>query len=511
MDKGVIQPVMAPDRLDARARAWSAEVVLLEAEPALGAPLAVLTDLLAQTIAADFGDRALIVRVIEAAEDPAGEAEIGPDGVARADASERQVLDLRGSPSIAGRLAFDRYDYVFLDLAGIAPARAVRITAVLASARAIHTRVGLHRGREPGALRTIVVTPGTRAVSVPHTDAAEDAASLDTCRIHLDLGRLARRWPTPSGRVPLAEACAWLDAARSAAIGLPAREIFSRWGRALTQRQVGLALGGGGAWAFAHVALIRAMQRAQIPIDVVSGASFGSVIGGYHCARPSDGLDRLLDRTAALERAVCWSLISSEAIARVVDEDLGGRRLDELPLCFLPVATDALAGRRVVVTSGTVGFGVRASGALPGFFTPTTVPGARYVDGGIIDNVPVDVLSSRGVGLIIGSHVVPPPDRLTSNEPPIPGAVGRFLHELDPFARARDFVRSLFVLMHHLGNLEASGAHVIFDAGVSNYRFDFRALERAPQIMASAEPAAIEAVDRIKAAWEKLVSSGRRA
>lgn len=517
-------------------RTWSAEVAVLTADPSMRAPLGLVTDLLAQAITLDFGDRVLVLRVVEALSDVPVEGELGEGGVVRADVSLDQTLAWRGEARAL--VVLNRYDYIFLDLSSLPENKARAARERLAAEGLIHTRVDLRRDPDerrsdprdvPCVIHAVVLDPSApsaaprgvaRAIGMmgnlvrgsepePETEAPADARHADTCRLYLGVERLAeldRTSPRPS----LAKACAHLDAARSERERRGARDCFSYLGRAMTQRQVGLALGGGGAWGFVHVALIRAMAKRKIPVDLIAGASFGSVVGAYHAARPVDGLDLLLSRTSAFQRAADSAVLSSVAFSRVVNKDLDRVRLDELPIRFFPVATDMALGRRVVITTGTVGFGVRASSSFPGIFAPTTVPGARYVDGGIIDNVPVDVISARGADLLVASNVVPPPAPREAGAPRFPGPIGRFLYELDPVGRARDVIRSLFVMMHEVGELESASAHVAFEARPTEAELDFRNFGDATRIMASSAAEVAKTVDRVDAAWKRL-SSHRRS
>src|SRR5205814_2060077 len=96
----------------------------------------------------------------------------------------------------------------------------------------------------------------------------------ERCPMHVDLGAIAA-----------------LERPRFATLPKPMRDSFSRLGRAMTHRRVGLALGGSGAWSYGHVALIHALLALDVPIDMVSGSSGGAIAGTYYCARGEAGLD----------------------------------------------------------------------------------------------------------------------------------------------------------------------------------------------------------------------------
>jgi NTE family protein len=258
---------------------------------------------------------------------------------------------------------------------------------------------------------------------------------------------------------------------------------LGRIARAIAHRRVGIALSGGGAWGYAHCVLLRALVQAGIPIDVVAGSSFGSVVGAMYACHGLDGLDRLeaIHKKAGVVAAL--STVSSWPIERAIEAWCGNPDLAELDLPFLPVAVDVLTGRETAFRSGPLASGVRGSCAFPGVYSPSIRDGRRYVDGAITNNVPVSALRDEGADFVIASTIMPaPPPRSLEHH----GTwLGRTWAELSPIGRARDIMRSLLLLGHSISRDLASTADVVFSPDLTPYLL--HEWGKAPQIMAMAE------------------------
>ena len=288
----------------------------------------------------------------------------------------------------------------------------------------------------------------------------------------------------------------------------PDRVRLQRWVRGLSDRSVGIALGGGGAWGFAHVALIEMMVRNKIPIDWVSGASFGSLLGAFYCGlHDRDWKKALFEVAPAATRATRTAFFSSRSLERVIDSHIArhaGRvlRLEEIEVPLLPVATNVGLGAEAVIGSGTLGFGARCSSSFPGIFTPTTGPGYRYVDGGIVRNVPTDPLVLNGCDLVIASNIVPNPNYEKERAPTFPGPVGRWMHEFNLVRRAEDTLRSSLILMHTASGASSWNADITYNSPFVD--FAPTNLNNGEAIMRAAEPS-VDAIERrVVNAWERL-------
>jgi NTE family protein len=258
---------------------------------------------------------------------------------------------------------------------------------------------------------------------------------------------------------------------------------LERIARAVAHRRVGIALSGGGAWGYAHCVLLRALLQAGIPIDVIAGSSFGSVVGAMYACHGLDGLDHLerIHRKAGLVAAL--STASSWTVERAIRHWCGDRDLAELDPTFLPVAVDVETCRETAFRSGSLATAVRGSCAFPGVYSPAIRDGRRYVDGAITNNVPVSALRDEGADFVIASAIMPaPPPRSLKHH----GTwLGRAWAELSPIGRARDMMRSILLLGHSVSRDLASTADVVFAPDLTPYLL--YEWGRAPQIMALAE------------------------
>ena len=200
------------------------------------------------------------------------------------------------------------------------------------------------------------------------------------------------------------------------------------------RQKVGVALSGGGALGLAHIGVIQYFEEHHIPIDVVAGTSIGGIVGGFFAAGiDSRGLKRivedaqwdvLLDPNRRFGDQVVaekqdWNkspgnltlrfgrrfslpagLNSGEALALLLSRITAGYgsldSFDDLPTPFRCVATDLVSGEAVVLSRGSLPKAMRATMALPAVFTPVQWDDKVLVDGGLVQNIPVEV--TRGMG-----------------------------------------------------------------------------------------------------------------
>lgn len=280
-----------------------------------------------------------------------------------------------------------------------------------------------------------------------------------TTRLHLNLLRLKKAWE----QSPLFDdVCDVLDEPNVPTAGdrrgyWSAKSFFERWVRDLRFRRVGVALGGGGATGFSHVALLRALREETIPIDLVSGTSFGALVGAYYCSHGLDGLDMLVEQSLLYTGVASLTIFTSAFFEHLVNLSIDYRPMWELPIPLYAVATDIETGREAVfpgpaAANPSVGFAVRASGSLPGFFAPALAGDVRYVDGGAVSMVPVKALIRFGADVVIGSNSFPfrrlagdyrPPPLRGFLPPPFGRLAERVLAEFNPGNRMTDTARSM--------------------------------------------------------------------
>lgn len=187
---------------------------------------------------------------------------------------------------------------------------------------------------------------------------------------------------------------------------------ITRLARLLTGRGVGLVLSGGGARGFAHIGIVKALREAGIPIDLVGGTSMGGILGAgvAQCWSVEELKERfhaafvqakpLRDYTLPFV-----SLVSGRKVSRLLKKDCGDIDIEDLPLTFFCVSSNLTTGHSMVHRRGLLWLWLRASVAIPGVLPPVVHKGEVLVDGGTMNNLPVDAMRELGRGPVIGVDV----------------------------------------------------------------------------------------------------------
>jgi predicted acylesterase/phospholipase RssA len=279
----------------------------------------------------------------------------------------------------------------------------------------------------------------------------------------------------------------------------------ARLARLLTGSAIGLVLGGGGARGFAHLGALRALEEAGVPIDFVGGTSIGAIIA----AGPALGLDAgealemcrrrfsgLFDVTLPLV-----SLLTGRRISDNLEAVLGGTDIEDLVLPYLCVATNLSRAQAVVHQRGSLFRAVRSSISLPGVLPPVSIDGDLYVDGGLLDNLPIEVMAAACGGPVVAIDVSPEEDLRSDLD--LLGAVSGWQvlwQRLNPFARPLEvpYIPSVLMRSVVVGSLvrererRASGlAGLYVKMPVAGFRLlEFGAIEAIAECgyRASAEP-----------------------
>jgi predicted acylesterase/phospholipase RssA/CRP-like cAMP-binding protein len=260
-----------------------------------------------------------------------------------------------------------------------------------------------------------------------------------------------------------------------------APDALGRLARAIAHRRVGVALGGGAAWGYAHVVLLRGLERAQIPVDLLVGVSVGSVVGAFYASQGLDGLDRLVDSKLELSAAALAAIGTTSSVGLFLRRHIPETRLEELPLPFATVAVDAHTGREKVFRHGSLANAVRASCSLPGVFGRPLLGGHRYLDACVRNNVPTSYCTEADVDFVVACDVVPAPKASRNMRSGIRGLALEVLQ----INRVTDTVRSLYWLASDSGRAQAGLADALFAPDLSDFfPWDFH---RADAIIERAE------------------------
>jgi NTE family protein len=187
---------------------------------------------------------------------------------------------------------------------------------------------------------------------------------------------------------------------------------FGRVVRLLTGRAVGLVLSGGGARGFAHLGVVRALREHGVPIDLVGGTSMGGILAAGVAADWNDAELVLRFRRSFVDTNPLSdftlpfvSLVSGRKVGQLLRRELGEIDIEDLPLPFFCVSSNLTTGRIAVHQHGPLWRWLRASVAIPGVLPPVFHGGEVYVDGGAMNNLPVDVMRAKGRGPVIGVDV----------------------------------------------------------------------------------------------------------
>jgi NTE family protein len=177
----------------------------------------------------------------------------------------------------------------------------------------------------------------------------------------------------------------------------------ARVARFIAGRAVGLVLAGGGARGFAHIGVIKALKEAGVQFDQLGGTSMGAIIAAGLAQEWS--LEEMKERMRAVFVKAnplndftlpLVAIVRGRKVTQRLREHFGEVCIEEMPLPFFAVSSDLTTGRIHIHRDGHLWRALRASVALPGILPPVTHHGHLLVDGGVMNNLPVDVMREQG-------------------------------------------------------------------------------------------------------------------
>jgi NTE family protein len=172
-------------------------------------------------------------------------------------------------------------------------------------------------------------------------------------------------------------------------------------------RRIGLALGGGGGKGSAHIGVLSALEALQLPVDILAGTSIGGIVAAMYATglRPYQ-IEQWFHRATAwriLERdPTNGGLLGTRKIEAMLRELFGETTFAETQVPLGMIAVDLRAGREVLLREGRLVDAVLATCAVPGLFPPVLRDDMVLVDGGVLNNVPVDVCELLGAQRVVG-------------------------------------------------------------------------------------------------------------
>jgi NTE family protein len=179
--------------------------------------------------------------------------------------------------------------------------------------------------------------------------------------------------------------------------------------------KIGVALSGGGARGLAHIGVLKALEGAGVPIDMLSGTSMGGVVAAAYASGLTPGsIEEEALRMASPRRLLSLAdptlpkrgVFEGQKITDYLREHLGECRFEDLRCPLTLVAVNLNDSQAVTLNEGRVIDAVRATIALPGIFKPVERDEQLLVDGGLLDNLPADVVRQMGADIVIAVDVV---------------------------------------------------------------------------------------------------------
>jgi NTE family protein len=185
-----------------------------------------------------------------------------------------------------------------------------------------------------------------------------------------------------------------------------------RLARLLAGRAVGLVLAGGGARGFAHIGVVKALREAGVPFDLIGGSSMGAVVAaGVAMGWEHDELARRMKRAFVETNPLSdftlplLAVFRGKKVTQLLRDNFGDLQIEDMHPTYFCVSSNLTSGRAQIHTAGPLWRALRASVAIPGLLPPIIHEKHLLVDGGLMNNFPVDVMALYGRGPIIGVDV----------------------------------------------------------------------------------------------------------
>lgn len=172
-------------------------------------------------------------------------------------------------------------------------------------------------------------------------------------------------------------------------------------------KNIGLALGGGAVLGAAHIGVLKAIEEKGIEIKFITGTSIGAFVAAlYAFGKNWNEINEItcelkwMDITSiSLSR---YSLLSNEKFGTLLKKHIGDKNIEDSRIPLAVIATNATTGEKVILRKGSVAKAVMASTCIPGIFNPVVIDDNMLIDGGIVENVPINTLRKIGANFIIG-------------------------------------------------------------------------------------------------------------
>ena len=181
--------------------------------------------------------------------------------------------------------------------------------------------------------------------------------------------------------------------------------------------KLGLALSGGGARGLVHIGVLKSLEEAGIQPDYLAGTSMGGVIAaGYASGLSPFELEQIANEHSAVRKLLRLAdpaitingLFHGGRLSNFFEQYLNGSTFNDMRIPLTLVAVDLNSGQEVHLREGSLTEALRATVSIPGLLAPVERDGQRLVDGGLLNNLPVDVVREMGADVVLAVDVSPP-------------------------------------------------------------------------------------------------------
>ncbi|MCH7589208.1 MAG: patatin-like phospholipase family protein [Chloroflexi bacterium] len=260
--------------------------------------------------------------------------------------------------------------------------------------------------------------------------------------------------------------------------------------------KVGLALSGGGTRGLAHIGVLKVFEREGVPVDFLAGASMGGVIAaGYAVGMSPSDLEAEAKKLSRLRSVFRLAdpglpnagLLRGDRLQAYFESKLGDHMFKDLGRPLALIAVDLNSREEVIFQEGSVALALRATTSVPGLFMPLETNGKRLVDGGVLNNLPVDVVRKMGADVVIAVDVDPDPEDIAS------GWQGQYRWMPDGLARTfvvLDEATSLMMRVIQEGRLQRDPPDVILQPQLPSGLNFFTGYNKTEELVRAGELAA---------------------
>lgn len=189
-------------------------------------------------------------------------------------------------------------------------------------------------------------------------------------------------------------------------------------------KKIAIVLGGGANLGFAHVGVLKFMEEIGIVPDIIAGTSAGALIGGAYANGMK--IDELIEKISIFDKSDIYdmkifpflgdSVMQSKKLNDYILKLFGDSRIEDTKIKFCAVAVDLKACKAKYFKRGLLWEAVRCSISVPGIFTPYEIQGVKYIDGGIVDNLPTAIAKQMGANIVISINVIDYDNALLENK-----------------------------------------------------------------------------------------------